>query len=274
MLRVHLFENLSLKGSISPLSKAGFLPWLKMNLYKYYLNNVIFPDAKKKSLGLSRALTYPQHFTNSSMGSCWGDTQVEKAQMGTHLCASEWKLQCAHASPSVFSRSTSAWKLALSSRGVCSRYLTLESVKGFLTSHAGKGNNSYPTDQPNCLSFFLLTIYHPSIHPGFFEHLCAREGNGNPLQCSCLENPMDGGALWAAVHGVARSRTWLNDFTFTFHFHALEKEMATHSSALAWRISGTGELGGLPSMGSCRVGHDWSDSAAAAAESKFRDTLQ
>ena len=66
------------------------------------------------------------------------------------------------------------------------------------------------------------------------------EGNGTPLQYSCLENPMDGGACWAAVHGVAKSRTRLNDFTFTFHFHALEKEMATHSSVLAWRIPGTG----------------------------------
>ena len=136
------------------------------------------------------------------------------------------------------------------------------------------------------------------------------EGNGNPLQCSCLENPRDGGAWWAAVYGVAQSRTrltrpsssssrdfgegngtplqyycfhpmdrgaWraavhgvtegqtqLSDFTFTFHFHASEKEMATHSSVLAWRIPGTGEPGGLPSMGSHRVGLDWSDLAVAA----------
>ena len=76
---------------------------------------------------------------------------------------------------------------------------------------------------------------------------------------------MDGGAWWAAVHGVARSRTRLSDFTFTFYFHALEKEMATHSSILAWRIPGAGEPGGLPSMWSHRVGHDWSDLAAAAA---------
>ena len=75
-------------------------------------------------------------------------------------------------------------------------------------------------------------------------------GDGAPLQCSCLEDPMDGGAWWAAVHGVAKSRTRLSNFTFTFHFHALEKEMATHSSVLAWRIPGTGEPGGLPSMGS------------------------
>ena len=89
------------------------------------------------------------------------------------------------------------------------------------------------------------------------------EGNGTPLQYSRLENPMGGGAWWATVHGVAKSRTRLSDFTFTFHFHALEKEMATHSSVLAWRIPGMGEPGGLPSMGSHRVGHDWSNLAAA-----------
>ena len=82
------------------------------------------------------------------------------------------------------------------------------------------------------------------------------EGSGTPLQYSCLENPMDGGAWWAAVHGVAKSQTRLSDFTLTFHFHALEKEMATHSRVLAWRIPWTGEPGGLPSMGSHRVGHD------------------
>ena len=82
------------------------------------------------------------------------------------------------------------------------------------------------------------------------------EGNGTPLQYSCLENPTDRGAWEAAVHGVAKSRTRLSDFTFPFHFHALEKEMAPHSSVLAWRIPGTGEPGGLPSMGWHRVGHD------------------
>ena len=91
------------------------------------------------------------------------------------------------------------------------------------------------------------------------------EGDGTPLQYSCLENPMDRGAWWAAVHGASKSRTRLSDFPFTFHFHALEKEMATHSSVLAWRIPGTVEPGGLPSMGSHGVGHDWSDLAAAAA---------
>ena len=75
---------------------------------------------------------------------------------------------------------------------------------------------------------------------------------------------MDRETWWAAVHGVMKSQTWLSGFTFTFHFHALEKEMATHSSVLAWKIPGTGEPGGLPSMGSHRVGHNWSDLVAAA----------
>ena len=82
------------------------------------------------------------------------------------------------------------------------------------------------------------------------------EGNSTPLQYSCLENPIDGGAWKAAVHGVAKSWTRLSDFTFTFHFHALEKEMATHSSVLAWKIPGRAEPGGLPSMGLHRVGHE------------------
>ena len=95
---------------------------------------------------------------------------------------------------------------------------------------------------------FLKSLLVSSIYFG--------EGNGTPIQYSCLENPMDGGAWWAAVHGVARSQTRLSDFTFTFHFQALEKEMATHSSVLAWRIPGTGEPVGLLSMGLHRVGHD------------------
>ena len=94
----------------------------------------------------------------------------------------------------------------------------------------------------------------PGSVPGLGRSL--GEGNGNPLQHSCLENPMDGGAWKATVRGVAEGRTRLSDFTFTCHFHALEKEMATHSSVLAWRIPGTGEPGGLPSMGSHRVRHD------------------
>ena len=116
----------------------------------------------------------------------------------------------------------------------------------------------YVNRQLGCLQFWTILNKGAIDIPG--------EGDGTPLQYSCLENPMDGGAWWAAVHGVAKSRTRLSDFTFTFHFHALGKEMATHSSVLAWRIPGTGEPGGLLSMGSHRVGHDWSDLAAAAAD--------
>ena len=147
----------------------------------------------------------------------------------------------------------------------------------------------------NYLFFFILAQC----------RIFSREGNGTPLQYSCLENPMDGGAWWAAVHGVAKNQTWLRDFTFTLHFHALEKEMATHSSVLtwripgmrepdglssmglhrvwhngrdlaaagasvlAWRIPGTGKPGGLPSMGSHRVWRDWRDLAAAAAAAEL-----
>ena len=89
-----------------------------------------------------------------------------------------------------------------------------------------------------------------------YPNQVSREGSGTPLQYSCLENPVDRGAWWAAVHGVAGSRTRLSKFTFTFHFHALEKEMAAHSSVLAWRIPGMGKPGGLPSMGLHRVRHD------------------
>ena len=114
------------------------------------------------------------------------------------------------------------------------------------------------------------SIFHKPKIRKVYWHLTylTGEGNGTPLQYSCLENPMDGGAWWAAVHGVAEGRTRLSDFTFTFHFHALEKEMATHSSVLAWRIPGMGEPRGL-SLGSHRVGHDWSDSAAAAAAATY-----
>ena len=122
---------------------------------------------------------------------------------------------------------------------------------------------------PLLMMYFVILLLWWSCHV-FFLILCdfeafnslytafTGEGNGTPLQYSCLENPMDGGAWWAAVHGVVKSRTWLSNFTFTFHFHALEKEMATHSGVLAWRIPGMVEPGGLPSMGSHRVGHDWS----------------
>ena len=113
-----------------------------------------------------------------------------------------------------------------------------------------------------------------SFHSNPKERQCQRMlkllHNCTHLQYSCLENPMEGGAWWASVHGVVKSQTQLSDFTFTFHFHSLEKEMATHSSVLAWRIPGTAEPGGLPSMGSHRVGHDWSDLAAHVSKVMFK----
>ena len=112
-------------------------------------------------------------------------------------------------------------------------------------------NVTDPLALPGAVKIFSLAVV--SLE-GCYKR--SGEHNGTPLQYSCLENSTDGGAWWAAVHGVAKSRTRLSDFTLTFHFHALEKEMATHSSVLAWRIPGTEEPGGLPSMGSHRVGHD------------------
>ena len=117
---------------------------------------------------------------------------------------------------------------------------------------------------PGLVALLLLSL--PLPWHGFLSSVCVvflvslirtyLDLGGTPLQYSCLENPLDRGAWWAAVHGVAKSQTRLSDFTFTFHFHALEKEMATHSSVFAWRIPGTGEPGGLPSLGWHRVGHD------------------
>ena len=115
--------------------------------------------------------------------------------------------------------------------------------------------------QSSSQTFILLLLF----LLGCLITSCYCASNGAPLQHSWLENPMGGGAWWAAVHGVAKSRTRLSDFTFPFPFHALEKEMATHSSVLAWRIPGMGEPGGLPSMRLHRVRHDWSNLAAVAA---------
>ena len=99
------------------------------------------------------------------------------------------------------------------------------------------------------------------------------EGNGTPLQYSCLENPMDRGAWEAAVHGVAKSRAQLSNFTFTFHFHALEKEMATHSSVLAWRIPGMGEPSGCHLWGHTESDTTEATAAAAAAAAYHRSRL-
>ena len=119
--------------------------------------------------------------------------------------------------------------------------------------------------RPGVLSPPVLILPH-SMEPSLWSMVpttvsgetsfCVREGNGTPLQYSCLENPMDGGAWWAAIHGVAKSRTRQSDFTFIFHFHVLGKEMATHSSTFAWKVPWTEEPGRLQSMGSLRVRHD------------------
>ena len=102
----------------------------------------------------------------------------------------------------------------------------------------------------------LINICLVSLVDLLLSTVSCGEGSGTLLQYSCLENPMDRGAWWAAVRRVAKSRTRLSNFTFTFHFHTLEKEMAPHSSILAWRISETEEPGGLQCVGSQRAGHD------------------
>ena len=107
--------------------------------------------------------------------------------------------------------------------------------------------------------FQCLILLYSDLGIFLLVNLVVGEGNGTPLQYFCLENPMDGGALWATVHGVTKSQTQLSDFTFTFHSHVLEKEMVTHSRVLAWRNTGTGEPGG------CRLwGHTESDTTEAA----------
>ena len=123
------------------------------------------------------------------------------------------------------------------------------------------GVGCVPSAASSSALWYQALLWPCSLHSWFCSHLKdpIREGSGTPLQYSCLENPMDGEAWWAAVYGVPKSRTRLSDFTF--HFHALEKEKATHSSVLTWRIPGTAEPGGLLSMGLHRVGHDWSDLA-------------
>ena len=136
---------------------------------------------------------------------------------------------------------------------------TLQNKKKHIHTHENIAKKQ-PTKQ-NSFSYYYIKLKHKITQKTNMVHfkcmqLYSRRDNGTPLQYSCLENPMDGGAWWAAVHGVAKSWTQLSDFTLTFHFHALEKEMATHSSVPAWRIPGTGEPGGLLSMGSHRVGHD------------------
>ena len=126
--------------------------------------------------------------------------------------------------------------------------MTLFGINKYCVTTLLVSSNQRTVSGSSCLFKCLLYLACTSHKGG--------EGNGTPLKYSCLENPMDGGAWWAAVHGVTKSWSRLSDFTFTFHFCALENEMATHSSVLVWRIPGTGEPGGLPSMGSHRVRHD------------------
>ena len=140
-----------------------------------------------------------------------------------------------------------SWKMMLLK--CCTQYAS--KFRKLSSGHrTGKGQFSFQSQRKAMPKNAQITA---QLHS---SHMLVGEGNNTPLQYSCLENPMDGGAWWAAVHGVARSRTQLSDFTFTFHFYALEKEMATHSSVLAWRIPGTGEPNGLLFLGSHRVGHD------------------
>ena len=138
-------------------------------------------------------------------------------------------------------------------------------INCFITFRKCLRNNSIRTNSASV--FTILDIKHTLVRffgevpqtiylPQIYDLNWFKRRQWHSTQYSFLENPMDRGAWGAALHGVAKSQTRLTDFTFTFHFHALEKEMATHSSVLAWRIPGTGEPGGLPSMGSHRVGHD------------------
>ena len=130
------------------------------------------------------------------------------------------------------------------------------SLVGYSPWGCRRVGHNLSTEQHYSLGPFTFCKWQYSPYILRLSSIPLREGNGNPLQYSCLANLMDGRAWQAAVHGVARSRTRLNVFTFTFHFHPLEKEMTTHSSVLSWRIPGMGEPGGLLSQGSHRVEHD------------------
>ena len=144
----------------------------------------------------------------------------------------------------------------------------MDTIFPMILAHITSKHPHFGASHISNFSFLLLYLLWWAVISYLWCYYCKTimtdgEGNGTPLQHSCLENPKDRVAWWAAVHGVSKSRTRLSDFTFTFHFHTLEKEMATHSSVLAWRIPGMGEPGRLPSRRSYRVRHNWSDLAAA-----------
>ena len=161
-----------------------------------------------------------------------------------HTQKTNWKMQC-------FPWGTCSYGKVSARMGVCISLRSAPSLKSGGTANCSWWEPVFNDLNRKTIIMFIMVL---SLQ-------CIGEGNGTPLQYSCLENPMDGGAWQAAVRGVAKSQTRLSDFTFTFHFHALEKETATHSSVLAWRIPGMGKPGGLPSMGLYRVGHDWGDLA-------------
>jgi len=131
------------------------------------------------------------------------------------------------------------------SQSILTSHSSLPQSPHLATQNFSQLSDSPAPSHPGPLQRLIFLPGFPSFFSVLLPLLIFRsgEGNGTPLQYSCLENPMDGGAWWATVHGVAKSRTRLSDFTFTLHFHALEKEMATHSSVLAWRIPGTGKPG-------------------------------
>ena len=151
--------------------------------------------------------------------------------------------------------------------GVCSRQ-SKEKKQGNLQNEVEFVLTSVRTLMLESQAWLFKTFYWSTTK--WFGYIYAysrrRQWHPTPVLLPGKYSPMDGGAWKPAVHGVAEGQTWLSNFTFPFHFHALEKEMATHSSVLAWRIPGMTEPGGLPSIGSHRVGHDWSDLGAAAVK--------
>ena len=209
-----------------------------------------------------------QKIQESLVQSLGWENPLEK-EMATHSSILSWEIPWTEEPSGLWGfklhvhRVAQSWTRLCTPADPCLSYI----VWLHLAELSGKQNQDW---LENCkslilnLALLLKAIHKRQQHQFHISSLWHGEGNGDPFQHSCLENPMDGGAWWAAVHGVMKSHTQVSDFTFTFYFHALEKKMATHSSVLAWRIPVMGEPGGLSSMGLKRIGHDWSDLAAAA----------